>query len=534
MNNKNIKTKILKLSLIVSIFTFEIFSASQLFSQDCNLPLVLPTNLEKRDAYNRDIAYCFAPHVHHLISGEDSPQGLDGIGDLMTSVFFDGDIITADNWDNLEDYVTDPNNQEALNPVVYYSVVWTEDNWYIIYAFYHARDFAIDDDLLGEFCHDLDAHHSDMEGVVLKVKRPTDDEGAYVVASKSGCHHGYDERPYITDWGSEVGAIFENETHIVVSIDNATHCVKHDYLDQVEDGYNPCEPEAVDFIDYTPTEGEAWINLEQQEGEYTLVDFHEPGGLWDERYNQHIFESWAKFPNTINDVKAKAPWGWIANGMITHDPKLFFIDHCFDQSPYLINAYISDDIPLEEGPCVPPEDFVPETISIGVTIQEGQDVVIDLSNYNEALANNHIYFDNQPPWGISIQGKILSIKYVEAGSYFLDMLANTPCEVESFLLEIKVNILDGPWVPQEDDDHPPVYSISPNPAFHQLQVSLIGESNNDGQITYYLSNELGDVLDTDLLGKAGGVIDISYLQNGNYYLTIESNTLIETHSFIKI
>jgi len=81
-----------------------------------------------------------------------SNRSVEGRADLLTSVFYDvdlenvtsdEDLSTGNNWSSLPDYTLgDTENIDALDPYVYYSVVWAENYWVIAYGFYHPRDWA--------------------------------------------------------------------------------------------------------------------------------------------------------------------------------------------------------------------------------------------------------------------------------------------------------------------------------------------------------------------------------------------------------
>jgi len=103
------------------------------------------------------LAYRWAP-IHYQdvdVTGGDS---LSGRSDYLSRINFDEDWSTSDSWEALA----------GIKPraYVYYSVVETSSHWYIIYAFYHPRDWA-DHPLSG-----LDTHENDLEGALFIVARP--------------------------------------------------------------------------------------------------------------------------------------------------------------------------------------------------------------------------------------------------------------------------------------------------------------------------------------------------------------------------
>lgn len=82
--------------------------------------------------------------------------------DYLSTVDFDGDWDAINNWQHQDD------NLAWLTGAAYYSVVETSTHWFIIYAFYHPRDWT---DLWDPF--DLFHHENDMEGALLTVRRHT-------------------------------------------------------------------------------------------------------------------------------------------------------------------------------------------------------------------------------------------------------------------------------------------------------------------------------------------------------------------------
>lgn len=119
--------------------------------------------------FHARLALRWAPiHVQRVSTkGSDS---LRGRSDYITSINFDGEWDTANNWANARRF--------PLKAHCYYSVVETATHWYILYAFYHPRDWARGRDfnpLRGEFgilSKSLDTHENDMQGLLAIVRRP--------------------------------------------------------------------------------------------------------------------------------------------------------------------------------------------------------------------------------------------------------------------------------------------------------------------------------------------------------------------------
>jgi len=97
------------------------------------------------------IAEYYAPIIYQDVA-DDNPRA-----DYITKFNYDGDWIGNNNWDNLENY--------KLLPYVYYSVVESENHWFICYAIFHPRDTQLWHNL------DLLKHENDMEGLLMVVEK---------------------------------------------------------------------------------------------------------------------------------------------------------------------------------------------------------------------------------------------------------------------------------------------------------------------------------------------------------------------------
>ena len=71
---------------------------------------------------------------HYQDVDQTGNDALGGKSDYLTSINYDGEWRTDNNWESLE-------NTPAI-AYAYYSVVSTNTHWFIIYAFYHPRDWA--------------------------------------------------------------------------------------------------------------------------------------------------------------------------------------------------------------------------------------------------------------------------------------------------------------------------------------------------------------------------------------------------------
>ncbi|HSE49702.1 MAG TPA: hypothetical protein VLA96_10885 [Terriglobales bacterium] len=93
----------------------------------------LPAQLSAREAEMRAVAERFAPVLHHRMAGNADQHRFD----WPTSFDFDKDWVGNNNWE----HAADP--QFKLWCYVYYSVIESEDHYFIHYALFHPRDWSV-------------------------------------------------------------------------------------------------------------------------------------------------------------------------------------------------------------------------------------------------------------------------------------------------------------------------------------------------------------------------------------------------------
>lgn len=105
----------------------------------------------KNDQVNfyKELAYRYAP-IHYQDTDNSKAKA-----DYLTRFDYDNNWKGNDNWENL--------NSGDLSAYVYYSVVETSTHWFIVYAFFHPRDWT---DQIGGY-----EHENDMEGILSIVKK---------------------------------------------------------------------------------------------------------------------------------------------------------------------------------------------------------------------------------------------------------------------------------------------------------------------------------------------------------------------------
>ena len=301
-------------------------------------------------------------------------------GDLITRVDLNGDLKgLVGNWA----WVSDERN--ALPAAGYYSVVETRTHYFILYAFYHGQDWYDGDRLTDKIRKMFDEHIHDMEGalaVVTKRENENDERvDALITISHFHfyCYAGWmrTELEYlypVDTWGNGIYGLMEDidgsiwpvedddTTRFSLYVQAKGHGIRGDrkgwgsekhiihYYPSLSESGMPGESEDA----YTESRGYLF-----QDVRYRLIDFHEPGGLWENRNNQNVFQEnengQAAFVILDDSGKkiagsANPPWGWedIDDrhdcGMIALDPARLVYDY-LDGFPefsleYIFNPYL--------------------------------------------------------------------------------------------------------------------------------------------------------------------------------------------------
>ncbi|WP_435616029.1 hypothetical protein [Streptomyces coelicoflavus] len=107
-----------------------------------------------------ELAQWWAP-VHFQDVDATGETSLDGKSDYLTGYDFDGDRNARNNWENTGRF--------PLKANVYYSVVETKGFAYLLYTFFHPRDWS--DGTIGNWQEDLNEHENDAEGALVVVAR---------------------------------------------------------------------------------------------------------------------------------------------------------------------------------------------------------------------------------------------------------------------------------------------------------------------------------------------------------------------------
>lgn len=263
--------------------------------------------LRASDPANREqLALRWAP-VHYQDVDQTGRHSLSGAADYITSYDFDGDLDARNNWDNAG------NPAFPLRAHGYYSVVETSTHWFLVYLFFHPRDWT---DLFFDTEHENDA-----EGVMLAVHRDGSTYGRLQAAVTVAHSDFYSYLESSSEWSSGAQTVdgvlqlanLSDGAHPVTAQQAKGHGLKaRPYYDLVGDG-----------VVYYPslTNAEVPSGPDDREVSYRLVDMLVPGGLWDQRNNGSLFASYGSFAGDgsggcgrgaigCSSNAANAAWGW--------------------------------------------------------------------------------------------------------------------------------------------------------------------------------------------------------------------------------
>ncbi len=272
-------------------------------------------------AFRAALAKRWAP-IHYQDVDVTGSHGLSGRGDYLTRVDFDGDWSGTNNWDNA--------SSRPLTAHAYHSLVETSTHWYLVYTFFHPRDWA--DNIFDS------EHENDAEGVLLVVERNGTEYGA-LIGAVTVAHKDFFS--FLPD-GSPIGAgaenvdgklssaLFEGQLHPITAQEAKGHGLKAwPAYDIVGDG-----------VKYFPslTTAEEPSSATDSDVRYKLVDIYLSEGLWPRRGLTTLFSSEGTFrgdtgggcghvSGQCSSNSANAPWGWddgndgpVLRGELATDP----------------------------------------------------------------------------------------------------------------------------------------------------------------------------------------------------------------------
>lgn len=259
--------------------------------------------------FYRELAYRWAP-VHYQDTDDTNAKA-----DYITRFDFDGEYNALDNWENFG------KPEYSLRGAAYYSVVGTTTHWFIIYAFFHPRDWSDDDD---------QEHENDMEGILLIVKKDNNKYGTLqlMITVAHDDFHSYTADKTLTRGGRPMDSIafqqYDGMNHPKTTQEAKGHGIK-------------AWPFAGDFsgkqnqdgIIYYPKmsgRGEVPSSGNDRSVKYELIKMDNLMFLqvydWNKDYDQAVtFAKWGTFKGdngggcgvpfkTCPNDYCNSPWGW--------------------------------------------------------------------------------------------------------------------------------------------------------------------------------------------------------------------------------
>jgi hypothetical protein len=252
------------------------------------------------------LALRWAP-VHYQDVDQTGSHALGGAADYIAAYDFDGDLDGRNNWDHAG------NPAYPLRATGYYSVVETPSHWFLIYLFFHPRDWV-------DYFFDTE-HENDAEGLMVAVLRDGSTYGQLQAVVTVAHSDFYSFTPSGSSWRS--GAESIDGTLQMVNLADGAHPVTAQEAKGHGLKARPYYDIKGDGIIYYPslTTAEVPSGPDDHSVSYKLVDILGPGGLWDQRNNAQLFASFGSFAGdtsggcgrgaiSCSTNAANAPWGW--------------------------------------------------------------------------------------------------------------------------------------------------------------------------------------------------------------------------------
>lgn len=259
-----------------------------------------------RPADRGALALRWAP-IHYQDVERTGRHALGGRADYVTRYDFDGDLDAANNWDRTG------NPNYPLSAHAYYSVVETSTHWFIVYLFFHPRDWT-------RTLFDTE-HENDAEGLLVAITRDGSQYGSIKAAVTVAHTNFYSYVPKGSSWsdgGEDVDGTlglsrYLGDLHPVTAQEAQGHGLKA----------RPDYDIAGDGVVYYPslTDAEVPEHPNDRSVLYRLIDIFEPGGMFDQRHNPALFARFGSFAGNesggcgkgaiaCTTNAANAPWGW--------------------------------------------------------------------------------------------------------------------------------------------------------------------------------------------------------------------------------
>jgi hypothetical protein len=252
------------------------------------------------DTFYANLAQRWAP-IHYQDIDNSGCGSMTGRGDYITAINFDNDWISTNNWNNID-------RSKGYVPLghSYYSVVETSTHYFIIYSFFHPRDWA-------KVCFfNIDYHENDLEGELTIIKKSAANNGYGEILGMVTVAHS-DFYSFVPN-GSSLQAnqesidgtlsleLFNNESHPVTAQESKGHGLKA----------WPAYKIIGDGLKYFPSLSiaETPANNDDRDVKYKLVNIFEANGFWARRFDTAFLNNAKSFPSTQGSGSANTPWNW--------------------------------------------------------------------------------------------------------------------------------------------------------------------------------------------------------------------------------
>jgi hypothetical protein len=269
------------------------------------------------------LAQRWAP-IHYQDVDPTGSHALSGRADYITRVDFDGDLVARNNWENAG------GASASFAAHAYYSVVETSSHWFIVYMFFHPRDWT-------DSFFDTE-HENDSEGLLVTVQRDGSQYGILRSAVTVAHTDFFSYLPSGSNWSANAENIdgtlqmvsYEGAPHPVTAQQAKGHGLKARPYYDIAGG---------DGVVYYPSLSVAEVpsSANDRDVKYKLIDLFAAGGLWEQRANANLFASFGSFAGDsgggcgsgaigCSSNAANAPWGWDdsndgpARGTLATDP----------------------------------------------------------------------------------------------------------------------------------------------------------------------------------------------------------------------
>jgi hypothetical protein len=295
---------------------------------------------------HEQVAQRWAPIVYQDID-RTGKHSLGGRSDYLARIDYDGDWNPLNNWRNLE--IHPPTG------AVYYSVAECHHYWYLVYGFFHPRDWA-EHPVPGQ----IDEHENDFEGVIMFIMKPPPDSNesfGQLLGSVTVAHHdfySYVPRSSALKNGPPHGKVVIRHEDVDGLLSMILHdgirrptfmieCRGHGVHAFQEDTFR--RRAGSDYVRYVPGAlAAAPIGDPIEDVAYELICITGPHGPWTRRADEAIFNKDGRMlggqEHGARDA-ANMPWGWddrddgaVQAGAMARAPVDLAI-HYFSQWPYV-------------------------------------------------------------------------------------------------------------------------------------------------------------------------------------------------------